>query len=126
MPNTYLKVPIPVSTGWEDFSNPFVRKSNAALCTAYSGKQYSIPAVLLKYLIYQNTYYYRSEIDIPVHYRATRNIGKLPKYLPGNSSYTEIPTGAANTGFYVGRYYILFFQSLLQVQISVFTSIQVQ
>ena len=60
MPNTYLTVPIPVSTGREYFSNPFVRKSYAALCTAYSSKQYSIPAVLLKYLPEENKYYLRS------------------------------------------------------------------
>ena len=56
MPNTYLTVPIPVSTGREYFSNPFVRKSYAALCTAYSSEQYSIPAVLLKYLPEENKY----------------------------------------------------------------------
>jgi hypothetical protein len=66
MPNTYLTVPIPVSTGREYFSNPFVRKSYAALCTAYSSKQYSIPAVLLKHLPEENKY-----TEIPTGVKST-------------------------------------------------------
>jgi hypothetical protein len=66
IPNTYLTVPIPVSTGLEYFSNPFVCKSYAALCTAYSSKQYSIPAVLLKNLLEENKY-----TEIPTGVKST-------------------------------------------------------
>jgi hypothetical protein len=108
MPNTYLMVPIPVSTGREYFSNPFVRKSYAALCTAYSSKQYSIPAVLLKYLPEENKYteiptgvkstyrFITEQREILESYQNTyRGTQAIPKYL----------LGGANTGFYVGWYY---------------------
>ena len=108
MPNTYLTVPIPVSTGREYFSNPFVRKSYAALCTAYSSKQHSIPAVLLKYLPEENKYteiptgvkstyrFITEQREISESYQNTyRGTQAIPKYL----------LGGANTGFYVGRYY---------------------
>ena len=96
MPNTYLTVPIPVSTGREYFSNPFVRKSYAALCTAYSSKQYSIPAVLLKNLLEENKYteiptgvkstyrFITEQQEISESYQNTyRGTQAIPKYLLG-------------------------------------------
>jgi hypothetical protein len=54
IPNTNRTVPIPVSTWREYFSNPFLLKSYAALCTVYSIIPYSIQAVLPKYLPEEN------------------------------------------------------------------------
>jgi hypothetical protein len=108
MPNTDLTVPIPVSTGREYFSKPFVRKSYAALCTVYNSKQYSIPAVVLKYLPEENKYteiptgvkltyrFITEQREISESYQNTyRGTPSIPKYV----------LGGANTGFYVGRYY---------------------
>jgi hypothetical protein len=110
MPNTYLTVPIPVSTGREHFSNPFVRKSYATLCTAYSSKQYIIPAVLLKYLPEENKY-----TEIPTGVKSTYDTGSFTEQREISESYQNtyrgtqaIPKyllGGANTRFYVGRYY---------------------
>jgi hypothetical protein len=108
MPNTYLTVPIPVSTGREYFSNPFVRKSYAALCTAYSSKQNSIPAVLLKYLPEENKH-----TEIPTGVKSTyRRVTKIP--TGELKLHTEIPTGGCE--YRILRWAVLFFQSLLQVQ----------
>jgi hypothetical protein len=74
--------------GTPNFSNPFVRKSYAALCTAYSSKQYSIPAVLLKSLPEENKY-----TEIPTGVKSTYRFSSLLS----NEKYrkvTKIPTGA--------------------------------
>jgi hypothetical protein len=69
----------------------FVLTSYAALCTVYSTMQYSIPAVLPKYLPVENKY-----TEIPNRAKSKKcryicflpSIKKyrkvLPKYLPGN------------------------------------------
>jgi hypothetical protein len=111
MPNTYLTVPIPVSTGREYFSNPFVRKSYAALCTAYSSKQYSIPAVLLKYLPEENKY-----TEIPTGLKSTYWFITEQREISESYQNTYrgtqaiIPTGGCQ--YRILRWAVLFFQSL--------------